>query len=95
MPVDSEEDNHALSFDEVKKRLENKNKDEEEQNFSDLCQLQWVDEKLQPGEDQIGSLLFDVQNNENSSFKVVKVPEAKSISLDDFDEVSGSLQFCV
>ena len=30
MPVDSEEDNHALSFDEVKKRLENKNKDEEE-----------------------------------------------------------------
>ena len=50
-----------------------------------------VDEKLQPGEDQIGSLLFDVQSNENSSFKVVKVPEAKSISLDDFDEVSGSL----
>ena len=37
MPVDSledsEEDNHALSFDEVKERLENKNKDEEEQNF--------------------------------------------------------------
>ena len=30
MPVDSEEDNRALSFDEVKKRLENKNKDEEE-----------------------------------------------------------------
>ena len=30
MPVDSEEYNHALSFDEVKKRLENKNKDEEE-----------------------------------------------------------------
>lgn len=30
MPVDSEEDSHALSFDEVKKRLENKNKDEEE-----------------------------------------------------------------
>ena len=34
MPVDSledsEEDNHALSFDEVKERLENKNKDEEE-----------------------------------------------------------------
>lgn len=49
------------------------------------------DEKLQPGEDQIGSLLFDVQSNENSSFKVVKVPEAKSISLDDFDEVIGSL----
>ena len=59
------------------------------------CQLQWVDEKLQPGEDQIGSLLFDVQSNENSSFKVVKVSEAKSISLDDFDEVIGSLQFCV
>ena len=30
MPVDSEEDTQALSFDEVKKRLENKNKDEEE-----------------------------------------------------------------
>ena len=34
MPVDSledsEGDNHALSFDEVKERLENKNKDEEE-----------------------------------------------------------------
>ena len=39
----------------------------------------------------IGFLLFDVQNNENSSFKVVKFPEAKSISLDVFDEVSGSL----
>ena len=34
MPVDSEEDTQALSFDEVKKRLENKNKDEE-----DECQL--------------------------------------------------------
>ena len=34
MPVyslgDSEEDNHALSYDEVKERIENKNKDEEE-----------------------------------------------------------------
>ena len=60
-----------------------------------LCQLQWVDEKLYPGEDQIGSLPFDVQSNENSSFKVVKVPETKSISLDDFDEVIGSFQFCV
>ncbi len=39
----------------------------------------------------IGFLLFDVQNNENSNFKVVKFPEAKSISLDVFDEVSGSL----
>ncbi|MDU5184641.1 MAG: hypothetical protein E6214_05070, partial [Peptoniphilus harei] len=33
MPVDSladsEEDNHALSYDEVKERIENKNKDEE------------------------------------------------------------------
>ena len=27
---DSEEDNHALSYDEVKERIENKNKDEEE-----------------------------------------------------------------
>ena len=56
-----------------------------------LSQQWMVDEKLQPGEDQIGSLLFDVQNNENSSFKVVKFPEAKSISLDVFDEVSGIL----
>ena len=31
---DSEEDNHALSYDEFKERLENKNKDEE-----DACQL--------------------------------------------------------
>lgn len=60
-----------------------------------LCQLQWVDEKLQPGEDQIGSLLFDVQSNENSRFKVFKISEAKSISLDDFDEVISSLQFRV
>ena len=46
--------------------------------------------------DQIGSLLFDIQSNENSSFKVVKVPEAKSISLDDFDEgllVASSFAF--
>ena len=53
------------------------------------------EETLHLGEDRIGSLLFDVQNDENSSFKVVKFPEAKSISLDVFDEVSGSLQFCV
>lgn len=36
-------------------------------------------------------LSFLMLKAENSSFKVVKVPEAKSISLDDFDEVIGSL----
>ena len=51
--------------------------------------------KLQPGEDQIGSLLFDIQSNENSRFKIFKVPEAKSISLNDFDEVICGLKFCV
>ena len=57
--------------------------------------MQWVYKKLQPGEDQIGSLLFYVQSNENSRFKVFKVPETKSISLDDFDEVICGLKFCV
>ena len=50
-----------------------------------------TDEKLQPGEDQLGSLLFNVQSNEDSSFRVFKVPEAKSITLDDLNEVISSL----
>ena len=55
----------------------------------------WVDKNSQPGEDQIDSLLFDMQSNENSRFKIFKVPEAKSISLNDFDEVICGLKFCV
>jgi len=53
------------------------------------------DETLHLGEDRIGSLLFDVQSNENSRFKIFKVPEAKSILLNDFDEVICGLKFCV
>ena len=48
------------------------------------------EETLHLGEDRIGSLLFDVQNDENSSFKVVNVLESNSILLDAFDEVIGS-----
>ena len=44
----------------------------------------------QKREDQIGSLFFDVQSDEDSSLKVFKVPEAKSISLEGFDEVVSS-----
>ena len=46
---------------------------------------------LQKGENQNGSLLFDVQSDEDSSFEVFKVPEAKSIALDDLNEVISSL----
>ena len=49
------------------------------------------EETLHLGEDRIGSLLFDVQNDEDSSFEVFKVPEAKSIALDDLNEVISSL----
>ena len=50
---------------------------------------------LLTGEDRICPLLFDVQSNKDSSFKVIKVPESKSISLDNFDDVVSSLQFCI
>lgn len=53
------------------------------------------EETLHLGEDRIGSLLFDVQNDENSSFKVVNVLESNSILLDVFDEVIGSFQFYI
>ena len=53
------------------------------------------EETLHLGEDRIGSLLFDVQNDENSSFKVVNVLESNSILLDAFDEVIGSFQFYI
>ena len=39
---------------------------------------------------RLGSLLFDVQSDEDSSFKIVKVPKAESIALDDLDEVVSS-----
>ena len=51
--------------------------------------------QLTSGEDRIGSLLFDIQSDENSSSKVVKVPKAKSVALDNLDEVVSSLQFCI
>ena len=44
---------------------------------------------LQHGEDQLGSLLFDVYSDEDSSFEVVKVPEAKGIYLNNFHLVSN------
>ena len=50
---------------------------------------------LSARENQIGSLFFDVQSDENFRFKIVKVPKAESVSLDDFDEVVSSFQFCV
>ena len=56
-----------------------------------FCQPKWLDEKLQPREDQHGSLLFDVQSDEDFSFEVFKVPEAKSIALEDLNEVISSL----
>ena len=60
-----------------------------------LCQLQWVDEKLTPGEDELRPLFLNVQSNQNPFFKVFKVPETKGISLNDFDEIIGSFQFGV
>ena len=56
-----------------------------------VCQLQWVNEKSYSGENRIGSLLFDIQSDENSSFKVVKVPKAKSVALDNLDKVVSGL----
>ena len=49
-----------------------------------------VNEKSYPGEDNICSLLFDVQSEKNSSSKVVKVSKAKSVAFDDLDEVVSS-----
>ena len=63
--------------------------------FLALCQLQWVDEKLTPREDELRPLFLYVQCNQNPFFKVFKVPETKGISLNDFDEIIGSFQFGV
>ena len=65
------------------------------QRLQALCQLQWVDEKLTPREDELRSLFLYVQSNQNPFFKVFKVPETKGISLNDFDEIIGSFQFGV
>lgn len=53
------------------------------------------DEELQPGENQIVSLLFNVQSDKKSSFKVFKVAAPKTISLNDFDEVICGFKSCV
>ncbi len=60
-----------------------------------LCQLQWVDEKLRLREDEIRSLSFDVQSDENAFLEVVKVPESKSVSLNDLDEIVSCFQLGV
>ena len=46
-------------------------------------------------EDEIRSLSFDVQSDENAFLKVVKVPESKSVSLDDLDEIVSRFQLGV
>ena len=46
-------------------------------------------------EDEIRSLSFDVQSDENAFLKVVKVPESKSVSLNDLDEIVSRFQLGV
>ena len=46
-------------------------------------------------EDEIRSLSFDVQSDENAFLKVVKVPESKSVSLNDLDEIVSCFQLGV
>jgi len=46
-------------------------------------------------EDEIRSLSFDVQSDENAFLEVVKVPESKSISLNDLDEIVSCFQLGV
>ena len=43
--------------------------------------------QLPSREDEIRSLSFDVQSDENAFLKVVKVPESKSVALNDLDEI--------
>ena len=47
---------------------------------------------LSARENQIGSLFFDVQSDENFRFKIVKVPEIKSLAFDVLDEMIGLYQ---
>ena len=53
------------------------------------------DLSLTARENQIGSLFFDVQSDENAFLKVVKVPESKSVSLNDLDEIVSRFQLGV
>ena len=46
-------------------------------------------------EDEIRSLSFDIQSDENAFLKVVKVPESKSVALDDLDEIVSRFQLGV
>ena len=46
-------------------------------------------------EDEIRSLSFDVQSDENAFLEVVKVPESKSVSLNDLDEIVSCFQLGV
>ena len=50
------------------------------------------DLSLTARENQIGSLFFDVQSDENFRFKIVKVPEIKSLAFDVLDEMIGLYQ---
>lgn len=47
---------------------------------------------LSARENQIGSLFFDVQSDENFRFKIVKVPEIKSLAFDVLDEMISLYQ---
>ena len=51
--------------------------------------------QLPSREDEIRSLSFDVQSDENAFLKVVKAPESKSVSLDDLDEIVSRFQLGV
>ena len=51
--------------------------------------------QLTSREDEIRSLSFDVQSDENAFLKVVKVPESKSVSLNDLDEIVSCFQLGV
>ncbi|EFW07218.1 hypothetical protein HMPREF9459_01231 [Streptococcus anginosus 1_2_62CV] len=46
-------------------------------------------------EDEIRSLFFDVQSDENASLKIVKVPKSKSVALDELDEIVSCFQLGV
>ena len=54
-----------------------------------------VNLSLSARENQIGSLFFDVQSDENASLKIVKVPKSKSVALDELDEIVSCFQLGV
>ena len=53
----------------------------------------WKKAKLEKG--QIRPFFFDIQSDENSLLAVFKVPKAKGIAFDKFDEIISRFQFCV